>query len=718
MSGLCATVNLRQRLPGRSLYALLLLSGAAHAQVVFKEPGGPPVPVTPEPRAAAAGAVAPMAATPFLPRDPGADAIDLEALTPEALGPLPDLPPPEEMPAANLGDPIVIPPVVAPDAVLTSPLPPLSTFDATPLEGLEFKREAQARLRYTLKVEGLGPTGTEGTFHRMSALRRGESKDATPAQIASRTNSDKALMQRLMFSEGFYDGVADSDINLEAEGKASILLTATPGARYSWRQITLDLIPANKPELAEGFGLQVGDPIRAIEVEEAEGALLKRLLESGYPFAEIGARDVVLDQGGPTGTYFLTGDIGPEGVFGPITLKGFQPFDVEHANVIARFEPGDSFNTSLVDDFRRALIATQQFGGVTVATVDTGQRDAEGRAITEIQVIGNRGPLRQLIGQVGYSTGEGFRAEALWRHRALIRPEGMFTARAVVGTQEQRAAAQLTFGNWGQRDRTLDLGFDVAHLNRPAYEATQATIGAHLKRTSTPIWQKLWTWSLGFELVASREREDVLILPVNTLQRDFLIAALPMSIGYDRSNDLLDPTKGFRLGLAISPEISRQGGEMSTYARIQGDATYYHPFGEKFVLAGRGRVGSIIGADTANVAPTRRFFAGGGGSVRGFDYQSIGPVNSAGDPAGGRGLTEVSIEGRYRMGTFGFVAFVDAGTVNDGPTPTLSNIRYGAGVGVRYYTSFGPLRADIARAINRGPHDPPVAIYISIGQAF
>ena len=696
------------------------------AQVVFKEPGGPPVPVTPQPATPQAveppGVATPFSApspgTPFSPTDPGADAIDLERLTPEALGPLPDLPPAEEMPAADLGEPIVIPPAPSPDAVLTAPLPPLATFDPTPIEGLLLTQEAQARMRYSVSVEGLGDTGTEGTFRRLSALHRGQGKDATPAQIASRTNSDKALMSRLMSSEGYFDGLVDSDVNLEAEGKASVRLIATPGERYSWRQITLDLIPADKPELAEGFGLQVGDPIRAIEVEEAEGALLKKLLESGYPFAEIGARDVVLDKGAPTGTYFLTGDIGPEGVFGTISMIGFRPFSEEHANVIARFKPGDAFNTALVDDFRRALIATQQFGGVTVATLDTGERDAEGRAITETQVIGNRGPQRQLIGQLGYSTGEGFRAEGLWRHRSLLQPEGMFTARAVVGTQEQRAAAQLLFGNWRQRDRTLDLGFDVAHLDRPAYEATQAQIGVNLKRTSTPIWQKRWTWSLGFELIASREQEELVKLPNTLIQRDFLIAALPMSIGYDRSDDLLDPTTGYRLALAVSPELSRQGGAFSTYARIQADGSIYRPFGDNFVLAARARVGSILGTETDNVAPTRRFFAGGGGSVRGYDYQSIGPINSAGDPAGGRGLTEASVEGRYRFGTFGVVAFIDAGTVNDGPAPTLNNVRYGAGVGVRYFTSFGPLRADIARGLNRGPHDPPVAIYISIGQAF
>lgn len=700
------------RISGRSILTVLLLSGAAQAQVVFKEPDGPPVPVTPEPASELLRGAAPIADD-----ESDIDAVHLETLTPEALGPLPELPPLADMPAANPGEPIELPPPLPTDAALTAPLPPLATFDPTPLDGLDLKQEMQAGVHYSVTVDGLQPTGTYSTFRRMSSLHRGDGKLATPAQIASRTNSDKLLMQRLMSSEGWYDGTTDSEISVEAD-RAKVHLTATPGERYHWRQITLDLIPADKPELAADFGLNVGDPIRAIEVEEAEGALLKKLLESGYPFAEIGNRDVVLDKGAPTGTYFLTGDTGPEGVFGPITLIGFRPFDEQHANTIARFEPGQPYNTALVDDFRRALIATQQFGGVTVATVDTGERDAAGRAVAGINVIGNRGPQKQLIGQIGYSTGEGFRAEALWRHRSLVRPEGMFTARTVVGTQEQRAAAQLLFGNWRQRDRTLDLGFDVAHLNRPAYEATQVAIGAHVKRASTPIWQKRWTWGAGFDLIATREKEDALTLPPQTIRRDFLIAALPLTIGYDRSNDLLDPVKGYRLALSVSPELSRQGGHYSTYARVIADGSYYQQVSDPLVLAARARVGSIIGAATEDVAPTRRLFAGGGGSVRGYNYQSIGPMTPAGDPAGGRGLTEASVEARYRFGTFGVVAFVDAGAVNDSAAPTFRNVRYGAGVGVRYFTSFGPLRADIARALNRGPHDPPLAIYISIGQAF
>lgn len=641
----------------------------------------------------------------------------------DLFAPLPAIEPLTELPPVDFGPPIEMPPVTPPDPELLTPMAPLGSFDPAPRGDISFTQVAEEGVRYTVGLTGLEGTGLEGTFRRLSALFRGQNRPATAAQIASRARSDEALMLRLLRSEGWYSGTSDSTIALaEGQDRTRVELLAVPGARYSWREVTLDLIPEDRAELKADFGLKVGDPIRAIAVEEAEGALLLKLTELGYPFVEIGARDVVLDADAPKGSYLLTGDIGPQGVFGPIRMTGFKPFDEDHARVIARFEPGQAYSAAMVDDFRRALIATQQFGGVTVTPVDTGLREPDGRAVTEIRVSGNRGPQRLLSGQIGYATDEGFRAEGAWRHRNFVNPEGQLVTRAVLGTEEQRLSANLIMGNWRQRDRSLEFLAEVANLTPPAYSARTVAVGAEISRTSTPIWQKRWTWSLGAGLVASDESSRALPRTAPGFdaerRRTFFIALFPGSIGYDRSNDLRDPTRGYRLGLELTPEFSRQGGDMESYLRVIADASAYKPFGGSFVAAGRLRVGSILDADIANIAPTRRLYAGGGGSVRGYDYQEVGPVDSTGTPLGGRSLVEASLEGRYRFGDFGVVGFVDAGNVNLSSTPGLDNTRFGIGVGGRYFTSFGPIRIDVARAVNRRPTDPVVALYISIGQAF
>ncbi|WP_199554507.1 BamA/TamA family outer membrane protein [Sandaracinobacteroides hominis] len=643
----------------------------------------------------------------------------------DLFAPLPAIPELTELPPVDFGDPIAMPPVEPPDADLLAPLPPLAGFDPTPSADFKFADVAQEGIRYSVTVEGLEPTGLGSSFRRLSALKRGEKRPATPAQIASRANSDETLMQRLMFSEGWYSGLVDTDIKVVDDSRAEVRLIATPGDQYRWRQITLDLIPQDKAGLGADFGLKLGDPIIALKVEEAEGALLRKLMESGYAFAEIGARDVVLDNDAPTGTYLLTGDTGPLSVFGPIRMAGFQPFNEGHAQVIARFEPGQPYDARLVDDFRRALIATQSFGGVTVTPVDTGMREPDGRAVTEMRVQGNRGPQRLLTGQLGYSSQDGFRAEGSWRHRSFVQPEGMLTTKAVLGTEEQRLSTQLTMSNWRQRDRTLDFGAELSNLTPPAYIAQTLVFATTLGVASTPIWQKRWTWMGGIGVGASRERSRASILPEDDendllprYTRNFLFVSAPFWVGYDRSNDLLNPTRGYRLRVDLNPEVSREGSSIETYARMFAEGTAYQGIGDSFVLAGRLRLGTIVGADLLNIAPTRRLYAGGGGSVRGYEYQSVGDLGANGRPIGGLSLFESSIEGRYRFGDFGVVGFVDAGSVNPGPMPSLDGTRFGVGVGGRYFTSFGPIRIDVARAINRTSRDPKVALYISIGQSF
>jgi translocation and assembly module TamA len=148
------------------------------------------------------------------------------------------------------------------------------------------------------------------------------------------------------------------------------------------------------------------------------------------------------------------------------------------------------------------------------------------------------------------------------------------------------------------------------------------------------------------------------------------------------------------------------------------DGSYYFPVNDSFVLATRARLGTISGIDRENLAPSRRFYGGGGGSVRGFGFQELGPKDINNDPIGGRSTNEAAIEARYRFGNFGVVGFVDAGQVYESSIPKFDNMRFGVGVGGRFYTNFGPVRLDVAMPINRQAGESKVAVYVSIGQAF
>ena len=131
------------------------------------------------------------------------------------------------------------------------------------------------------------------------------------------------------------------------------------------------------------------------------------------------------------------------------------------------------------------------------------------------------------------------------------------------------------------------------------------------------------------------------------------------------------------------------------------------------------RSGVVFGAALSDLPVSRRFFAGGGGSARGFEYQSVGPEDADGTPTGGRGLLEVSGELRWRRdGPLGFVAFLDGANVSANQGVDFEDIRYSAGLGIRYDTLIGPLRFDIATPIDPDDGDDPVQVYVSVGQAF
>ena len=184
-------------------------------------------------------------------------------------------------------------------------------------------------------------------------------------------------------------------------------------------------------------------------------------------------------------------------------------------------------------------------------------------------------------------------------------------------------------------------------------------------------------------------------------------------------DDRLNPTRGFRALASAEPSYDILNG--TTFVKLRGEGSAYQALDTsgKFVLAGRAALGSIVGTSLESVPANRRFYAGGGGSVRGYAYQGIGPKDSNGQPIGGLSLFETSVEMRIAAtDTIGVVPFVDAGTVSTAELPDLADMKVGAGIGLRYLTAFGPLRIDAAVPLNREPSDPHFAIYAGIGQAF
>ncbi len=579
--------------------------------------------------------------------------------------------------------------------------------------------DAASERSYQIRIEGLEAIEANDLvtqFETLSTLEANRKDPANAAQIDRRAREDADLLAELLRANGYYDAIVEARVEAaEQQGPVLVTLHAEPGEVYRFASVSLPGLEEageDAPALRDAFGIDPEEPVNSAAVMTGEAALRIELGKRGYAFAEVGKLDIAVDHQTRTATLVLP--VQPSGVrqFGRVVVEGERLFSAKHVQKIARFRPGERFQAPLIDDLRRALIAT---GLVSVAEVRPVAR--EGSDTVDVAVRLERAPVHTIAGEAGYGTGEGIRLEGSWQHRNLIRPEGAVTVRGVIGTREQLIGATLRQNNFRERDQVLTAQIVASHVNQKAFNARTFQIGGGIERQTNIIWQKDWTWSVGVELIASDEK-DVDLQTGTTRQRTFLIAAAPASLRYDGSNDLLDPTSGFRLSGRISPELSLQNGAFG-YTRAQIDGSFYQPISDTIVIAGRARLGTIFGASRDRIAPSRRFYAGGGGSVRGFGYQDLGPRDPVfRDPIGGRSLAEFALEARVRVGNFGIVPFVDAGNIYTSPLPDLDNLRFGAGVGVRYHTNFGPIRLDIGTPIGRRPGEPRVAVYVSLGQAF
>ncbi len=626
----------------------------------------------------------------------------------------------QQMPEAGAAQ--QLPPAVEPqeERELAQPLPPLDSVQVPTQVAIDGNPDEKTQaVRYSVALEGFGKTGLEPAFRDSSALIDGGGKADTAAMVQARAHEDEALAIRLLYAEGYYDATALASLDQTGDGALKAVLSVTPGKRYRIGDIVINAGPTVPPGLIrDSLPLKTGDYIVAAAVEGAEANVGVKLPENGYPFAKVGQRDILLDPATVTGDYTLPVETGPRGSFRGITTTGEkQAFGADHMKVISRFRPGELYDSRKVDDLRRALVATGLFSSISVDPVRTSEPGPDGTEYVDLEVAQEAGKPRTLAGELGYGTGQGFRAEGTWTHRNLFPPEGALIASVIAGTQEQGASGTFRRSNAGKRDKTFQTGITLNHQNYDAYEAYTAGLNIGWSRQSTPIFQKRWTYSYGAEVLLTNEQVVVDPATADKTRRTYFIGGLPVQLGYDRSNDLLNPTRGFRANLRAEPEGSLQGS-FSPYLRATFDLTGYYPLSDSLVIAARTRVGTISGVKRDDVAPSRRIYAGGGGSVRGYGYQELGPKDANNDPIGGRSVNEFAVEGRYRFGDYGVVAFVDAGQVYESSMPQFSDIRYGVGVGGRFYTNFGPFRADIAMPINRQPGESKFALYIGIGQAF
>jgi len=562
-------------------------------------------------------------------------------------------------------------------------------------------------------VEGLPPALSDP----LKALQREEPRPETLFEARRQAERAAQLAETLLESEGYYQ--AEVEAFAEGQNEFSRGVIVTPGPLFTYVTSAIKFLDAQPDETTrlqlESLlaPLDPGVPARAQPVIEIGDALVRRLRRAGYPDASQEPVDALADA--TTATVEITFQLRPglRASFGELQVTGLGHTNPDFVESLKPWKPGERVTPQKLDEFRGRLAETGLFASAAVSLDGAGQPAADGSVPRNIDVD-LRERERQTVAVGGSaSTSEGVGVDALWEMRNFTGWGDRVRVTGQVATLQRRIASTYRLPHLGRYNRNLELGAEIKDFETDAFDQTGANVSATLEEQLTPRVRGSLGVELGFGSILDQKAR---IAAVG--RRDVYIASGSATAEYIGVRDILDPREGIRARVAIEPGVTF-GDTNILFARISGEASIYTAlFGDEDLIGAlRGRLGIIAGPEGA--PPDRLFFAGGGGSVRGYEYQSVSPRDVTGHLVGGRSLVELSGEVRWRQSdTLGYVAFLDAGAAGSNVEPPLDAMKLGAGVGVRYYTDFGPLRADIAVPLNKEDGDADFQVYIAIGQAF
>lgn len=570
---------------------------------------------------------------------------------------------------------------------------------------------AADEISYDFEVTGLEEgeySNILQTFDEASLLvREASTTIISVSNLRNRLNTDLAVMAQILRAEGYYAGETSEQF-LRNDNHFEIRLNVSPGPLYHYGEITINYQGSGPDEniqksIYDAIIITPGAPARADPVLDTETNILNTLPKFGYPFAKDIQSNLVVDHQTQEMTINFAVKTGARRRMGTVKLEGLKTVD---ARFIKKFItwPNDSYyEQRFVDEFRARIIKSNLFSGVNIEI----EPEDEDRASVTVNHI--EAKHRTIGTSIGYSTAEGIGGEVSWQHRNFMGDGKRLKVTARASEIEQSLASLLELPHFKRLDQTLSFEGVFRRQDTDAFFA-------HVFETRAGI-DRVMTDDLALLANVELEYSDV----TDTLgDRDFFLVSFPVGVRWDSSDNLLDANRGIRASIITAPSYGI-GDETFQFLKSEFRASAYFPLTakENLIFALRTRLGSIIGAQNETLPATRRFYSGGGGSIRGYAFQHVGPLAFDSTPLGGRSVNEFAAEFRWKFeNNLGFVAFAEAGNVYDSTTPKFNSLRYAAGIGARYATGFGPVRFDVAVPLNKRVGDSSFQIYISLGQAF
>lgn len=580
------------------------------------------------------------------------------------------------------------------------------------------------RYSITLDTDGAAKDLAEA-LKRTSLLVRGEDAPVSgDLGLVIRARDDRDRLIATLYENSRYGGVVSVTIDgrniddlppipaFARNGPIPVSIRVDPGPAFSLGNVTLEDDAAGLDPSV--YDLVPGGPAGSLIILKAGEKTVDDLKAEGRPLAVLARRDVIADHESRTVDVVLAVEAGPVAPIGEVTVKGARNVDSAFIARYSRLRPGQIYSPEQLKKAAERLRALGTFSTVTI-------NEAKGLAADgslPLGIVVAEGKHRYFGVGASFSSIDGLGVEGYWGHRNLFGQAESLRLEGKVGglgdwsgVEDLDYSAGITFIKPGAffPSATLEASIKGATLTTASYDAASVLGKVAFAYEITDYDKVTAGVSLGYDDIDDAFGNNT-----------YLTFGVPLGYTRDTRDNKLNPTEGFNAALSAIPSYEILGETF--FSTFEGSISGYYSLGieDRVVLAAKISAGTLVGASELESVPaTRRFFAGGGGSVRGYAYQEISPLNAAGDATGGRAYALGSFEARVNVTeTIGIVPFVDIGSVTAANYPDFSDIRMGAGIGLRYQTPFGPLRLDVAMPLDPYDGGSKYGIYAGIGQSF
>ncbi len=575
---------------------------------------------------------------------------------------------------------------------------------------------ASAGVAYVVRYQGdIAPD----TLELLKRVSKAESLIESPPDsillLERRAAEDKTSFTKVFQSDGYFAATITVSVNQDAT-PAVVTYAIDPGPRFELRRAVLQA-PADAPvpdgvlpSLAD-IGLTVPAPFAAKAVVDAEKKIAPLLHRQGRPYAKVAERHVTADFASHDVSVVWEVDAGPRAGFGPVRFSGLKTVKESYLLGLVPWTKGQTYDSELVTRYRKKLVSLDLFAMVEADPAP--KPDADGDVPVVVTVTERK--HRTIKGGINYKTDEGPGANLSWEHRNLFGGGEKLAVSAAASSIEQVGEASFEKPDFITPKDLFKANAKVADEDKKAYKGQSAQIKGSVRRQFTDRFSA----AAGLGYRASRIEEDESRPWENDTRYGFLF--VPFEANYDSRSDVLDPQKGVLASLALAPYMG-MASNSPDFLRPEFSVANYFKLADKpgVVLATRVIGGANIGAERNDVSPDLRFYAGGSGSIRGYPYQTVGPLRGK-TPVGGGSVLTFSAELRLRLTELiGVVPFLDGGSAFENALPPYNQpLLLGAGLGLRVYTPVGPVRLDVATPVTRRKDIDDIAqFYFSIGQSF